>query len=466
MKKISLLAILVTFGVLSHAVYADPGYKISFEVAGVQDSMCYLGNYFGNKQYIQDSAKADSEGKFVFSGEEALPGGIYLIVMPAQKYFELLIDKDQEFDVKTTYQNPVNSLEVSGSTDNEDFYKYMRFVENRGKQIQSLKAQHTAATDKKEKDEISKKMGVIDTEVLDFRKNFINEKSNSLLAQLLKVTIDIEIPDAPKNADGSIDSTFAYRYYKAHYFDNLDLRDDRMVRTPVFHPKIEQYMTKLTPQVPDSIIASADVLIGKLDPKSEIFRYIVWWITNHYETSKYMGMDAVFVHMAKKYYNKETAYWIDDAQLYKIKDRAKVLEPILIGKKVRNLTLTDTSNVFQSLHNVHANYTILYFWDPDCGHCKTVTPLLKEYYEKIKSKGVEVYAVCTEIEIDKWKNYIKENELEWINVADPKLTNNFRHEFDITSTPQIFLLDKDKKIVAKRIEVETLEQIVTMEMEK
>jgi thiol-disulfide isomerase/thioredoxin len=445
---------------------ADTGYDMQIRIEGVKDSMCYLANYFGDKQYLQDSVKADADGNIRFKGDTAWPGGIYLVVMPEKRYFEIILDKDQHFELTTKYSDPVNSMQIKGSEDNDDFYAYLRFVTLKGQKIQPLRAQHSAATNEEEKVKLAEQITQIDNEVKDYRKDYIEMKPNTLLAQLLKVTIDIDIPDPPSNPDGSIDSTFAYKYYKEHYFDNINLQDDRMVRTPVFHPKIEQYMTKLTPQVPDSIIATADHLISKLDPKSENFRYVIWWITNHYETSKYMGMDAVFVHMAKKYYTLETAYWVDETQLFKIQERAKVLEPILLGKQVRNLTLADSSKKYHALYNVMANYTVLYFWDPDCGHCKKVTPVLKTLYEKVKNDGVEVYAVCTEVEIDKWKKYIKENELEWINVADPELRNNFRYEFDITSTPQIFLLDKDKKILAKRIEVETLKQILEKEMDK
>jgi thiol-disulfide isomerase/thioredoxin len=137
-----------------------------------------------------------------------------------------------------------------------------------------------------------------------------------------------------------------------------------------------------------------------------------------------------------------------------------VLKPILIGKKVKNIILNDNNGIVRSLYDVKSKYTILYFWDPDCGHCKKVTPLLKELYDSVKTKGVQVYAVCTEVEIDKWKTYIKENDLKWINVADPELRNNFRHEFDISSTPQIFLLDDTKTIIAKKIEVETVGDIL------
>jgi thiol-disulfide isomerase/thioredoxin len=209
----------------------------------------------------------------------------------------------------------------------------------------------------------------------------------------------------------------------------------------------------------------ADMLVNAASRNKETFKYMVWFLTNTYETSNIMGMDQVFVHLVKNYYTKEKAYWVDETTLYKINDRARILEPILLGKKVKNLILTDSSGVYQALYNVNTPYTILYFWDPDCGHCKKATPKVKAYYDKVKSKGVQVYAVCTEVEMEKWKNYIKENKLDWINVADPKLQNNFREEFDIKTTPQIFILDKDKKILAKKIDEETLEKIMDKELE-
>jgi thiol-disulfide isomerase/thioredoxin len=128
------------------------------------------------------------------------------------------------------------------------------------------------------------------------------------------------------------------------------------------------------------------------------------------------------------------------------------------------LILADSTDNYQSLYAVNSPYTILYFWDPDCGHCKKATPKVKAFYDKVKTKGVQVYAACTEVEMDKWRKYIRENNLDWINVADPKLQNNFRHEFDVTTTPQIFILDKDKKIMAKKIDEDTMEKILSKEL--
>jgi hypothetical protein len=58
---------------------------------------------------------------------------------------------------------------------------------------------------------------------------------------------------------------------------------------------------------------------------------------------------------------------------------------------------------------------------------------------------------------------ISKNELTWINVWDPTFSSNFRNLYDIYSTPVIYVLDSGKKIIAKRISVETLESVLKQE---
>ncbi len=461
MQKIRNLLIAALFIGLGAPAFAQEGFNIKVKVNGVKDSLCYLANYFGDKQYLKDSCKADASGNFAFKGAEKLPGGIYLIVVPGKKYFELVVDKEQNFSVETDMDNFVDKMKIKGSNENTIFYNYLHFIGEKSKEVEPLKTELDNAKDDKVKtDAVRAKIAAIDSAVVKYKIEFEKQHPDMLLSKVFKVTDEVKVPEDVKKPDGTIDSLYMYQYYKQHFFDNIDLTDDRLLQTPVFHPKLEQYFKKLTLQMPDSINKEADWLIAQLKPGSEMFKYVVWWITNAYETSNIMGMDAVFVHMADNYYTKEKAFWVDDTQLFKIQDRAKILKPILIGSKVKNLTLNDSLGVARSLYDVKTKFTILYFWDPDCGHCQKVTPKLKEYYDEIKSKGVQVYAVCTEVEIDKWKKYIHDNHLEWINVADPEVHNNFRHEFDITSTPQIFLLDENKNIIAKRIEVETLKEIL------
>jgi peroxiredoxin len=179
-----------------------------------------------------------------------------------------------------------------------------------------------------------------------------------------------------------------------------------------------------------------------------------------------MGMDAVFVGLVEDYYKSGQAFWADSVLTFKITDRARVLKPLLLGKKAPNVVLADTSGNMQSLWNVNAKYTVLCFWDPDCSHCKKVVPKLKEWYAANKNKGIEVFAACTETEEQKWKKFIRDNQLDWINVADIQLRNHFRSVYDISSTPVIYMLDKNKVIFAKKMGVEQMSEILDNQIKK
>lgn len=458
MKRL-VTAFLISLSFISTAFSQKSEYNVRFVVNGLKDSSVYLANYYGDKQYIQDTLKADSKGNVLLKGKKEWPGGIYLLVLPGKKYFEFIFT-EKEFVLETDTADFVKHMKIKNSPENSVFYEYLRFMGEKQKEAEPLRKVFTRLKDIPEKKDsfavVKEKLGNIDKEVKNYMKNVAETKSNMLLAKILKASPEPEVPEAPILPNGRPDSTFGYRYYKAHYLDNVDFSDDRLLRTPILHNKIDTYIKKLTVQIPDSINAAADYLVAKARANKEVFKYTVHYITNTYETSPIMGMDAVFVHMAEKYYNKENAYWVDDTQLYKIQTRARTLKPLLLGKKAPNLVMKDSAGVYHGLHDVKAKYTILIFWDPDCGHCQKSMPKLIDLYKKYKQKGVEVFAVCTEVEMDKWRKYIRENKLNWINVADPEFKTNFRAFYDINSTPQIYLLNEKKEIKAKKIDVEQL----------
>ncbi|MCB0820108.1 MAG: DUF5106 domain-containing protein [Bacteroidetes bacterium] len=459
-KLIAGLVLLATGFQLS----AAGGHDIKLIIKGInKGENIQLAYYFGDKQYIRDSAKAEAGGKVTFRGEDELPGGIYLAVTPARKYFEVIVDKNQKFSMETDTSDFINKMKVSNSEDNKVFYEYLKWISARGKEMEELKKDYEAAKgNKEEQEKIKKRQTEVDTEVKEYKNKFITDHPDMFMSKVFMASWEPEIPkEIPTLKNGRPDSTFAYRYYKTHYFDKLDLKDDRLLRTPVFAGKIKQYIEKLTPQIPDSINKAAKLIIDKTDESSEIFKYVVYYITNTYEKSDIMGMDAVFVYMAKNYYLSGKAYWVEEPQLEKIKERVDALEPCLIGKNATNITLLKNDFHPISLYDIKSKYTLLYFWDPSCGHCQKVTPKLDALYkEKAKDLGLEVMGVYIEADTTEWFKYIREHDLKWINAADLLGKSNFRKYYDIYSTPVIYLMDRNKKIIAKRIDVENLEDFI------
>jgi thiol-disulfide isomerase/thioredoxin len=188
--------------------------------------------------------------------------------------------------------------------------------------------------------------------------------------------------------------------------------------------------------------------------------YVVHFV-NKAATSKIVGMDAVYVHMVDNYYANDLAYWADPESVKKMVGQVEKLRPLLIGKDAPNIKMKRRDGTPVELYDVEANYTILYFWQFECGSCKKATPVMKEFYAKWKNKGVEIFSICTKQgEIDKCWEYIDEKEIgEWLHATDRYM--RFYKDYDIRSTPTIFVLDENKQIVSKQIGASQLDELLT-----
>jgi len=483
MKKSFLLALLTL--VTSLALFPQSkvltNYSYKFKINGLKDTVCYLGFHFGDKKYVRDTARVNSKGEVEFKGKDTIGGGIYLFVLPNKKWFEFVVN-EPTFMMETDTGDFIGNMKVKGSVENTLWIDYLRFMQSKQKGMDEVKKKMDAITDKgsKEYKDLEAQMQKESDDINTYRINIIKQNPATLVSKVFNAMKDIEIPESPKNADGTIDSAFAYRYYKAHYFDNIDLLDDRILRTPIFESKLIYFFEKVIPQSPDSIIVEADRMVERVKGNKEMFKFVTHTITYNYERSLIMCMDAVFVHMVDTYYKKGLCdYWVDKKTLDKMIERADKLRPVLCGKQVMNITLPDTNMVWHSLYDLKGDVTILYFWDATCGHCKKATPQLRDLYQSyLKPKGIEVYAVEGELEDTEWKKYLVAEKLPWINVSDNpdinshpekyilelKVTDlnslNFRHHFDLMTYPVMFVLDKDKKIIAKKLGVEQLQDFL------
>ena len=462
----TILAVLVV--ALSFATNSKP-MNIKLSVKGLENSKMILANYYGDKQYVKDTFEFDKKGTLVLKADTTLPGGVYLAVFPAlnNRYFEFIIS-ESVFILETDTNDLTGHIKVSGSVENSLFYDDMKYLGRMKVASDSLNNLYKAAKETKDKEVFRMQLVQIDKEVKAERNAVMTKSPDLFYGKLLRAMKDVEVPDAPRDASGKIvDSAWQWRFYKAHYWDNVDLKDERLLRCPVFHNKMKTFFTQTVVQVPDSIIVAGDDLINKTDKKNELYRYILTYVFNEMANSKIMGFDAAYVHFGKKYFcNQEFTPWIDTAKRFKICDRATRLDPVLVGKKAQRLILpTDsTETQWKSLQDIKAKYTILAFWDPDCGHCKKELPVLIEAYHNLKKKGIDVGGYCPAImEIENYKDwieFIQKNNLDWTNVCDSKRHSNFRYEWDIQSTPQIYILDSEKVIKARRISADQVEDYI------
>jgi thiol-disulfide isomerase/thioredoxin len=437
------------------------GYEINVTIMDLQDSTVFLAYHLGDKQYIKDTAKLDRSGNGIFRGQQTLPQGIYMIVLPGRKYFEILISDNQRFSLSCTFSDYFNTLKFTGSKENSAFVEYQK---NWVTMQQTAIAISKRIQNNKQNNDSLKILGSVqklqEENMKTYLKSVVKANEGNFLGTLVKGLLPIDIPKFTipigyKNPD-SIRWVMNYNYNKDHFFDNIDLNDERLIRTPLLYSRLDSFFTNVLIQSPDTINKEIDKLINKCSSNYKMFQFVSVYLFNHFRESEIMGHDAVMVKIADDIYLSGKADWVTREFKDDLRKQIDLIRPNLIGKKAENMVMDSYKGIFVSLYDVEKDFTVLYFWEPNCGHCQEATPKLKAYYDKPKDYSLEVFAVCTTADKEKWTKYIEDNKLTWINGWDPKRISHFDFYYNVQSTPTIYVLDKNKKIIAKKLAVEEI----------
>lgn len=494
MRK-SLLALSI-FLLSFSAFKAQNGYEIKINFKNCKDTMAFLAFYQFDKSYIADTCKKIVKGNIVFKGKKPLDKGVYYLVSQEKaRYFDFFVhENNQKMTITVDTADLVKSLKSPTSKENDDFFNYIRFITAKNKEFGEVKAQTKGMKSADSAKFMMEKAKLLNETVVAFEKKFVEDHKGMFVADVINLKMEKEATDIPKASNGRPDSIFIYNYYKTHYWDGMNFQDDGMLRTPFFADRLKKYFNNVIVQNPDTVNVEIDRIMSKTKLGSSMHKFLLAYFTPTYESSKVMGFDKVFVHIIDKYFRTGQAKGIyEDKTIEKIIERGNILKPLLLGSKAPDLLMIDTigrktmvkigfdtvktsqgatklyyensqilSQTFLSMYTVSADYMVLVFWDVDCGHCQTEIPKLLEEYHKMQKEGtnVKVFSVYTQHDYEKWRKYIIDKKLDWINVYDGVHINNIKEKYDIYSTPVIYILDKDKNIRAKRIGTEQVVDVI------
>lgn len=476
MKNILFLLVIGLF--LQTGNVLAQGYNIKINVPKMPNQKVILANYFEGKVYAVDTAKLNASGNGAFvRTNKKLARGMYLLLFSPSNYFDLIIGDNQNFSVKTDTLNILETIQFTGSAENQAFVDFQKFMtsQNRktrqiGEALEKDPNKNSPDTRKKYTDQFNE----ADREVRAYIANICKQYPGSALATFANFTLSPNIPDFSKEIPEDIKDRKmeiqkrSYLYNKEHYWDYTNFKDSTLLRTPIFKNKLDDYFKNMILQQPDTVYKESVKLIEKSRSCKSMFRYLVSYCFNYALESKIMGMDAAFVYIAKKYYLSGQADWVDKTTREKIEREVILTQYNLIGQKAQELKLPTMDGDWVSLHETEAPFTLLLFWESDCGHCKKQVPLVKtQLIDKFKPYGFKVFAVHTQNDKDKWTKFVTEHDLfDFINCWDPNNQTNFRVYYHIESTPILYLLDKDKKIIAKKLDIEQLADMLIREYKK
>ena len=426
--------------------------SIRFDVKNLPDSVVYIGYHFGHQKYVLDTVPVQS-GKFRFEAASVKPG-LYFVYAP--DYYLEFVMHEGSFGLSTTYEGGYKTLDIRDSRENELFKEFQL-------QLGALQTEQRQLLEQvKQKDSVAamSRLKAIDQEMDAFRQRMKASHPESFTVAFFGLMQDVEVPEMKEVEDEVERNRQRYLYYRNHFFDGIDLSDASLLRTPLLHQKVTKYMDQVIFQHPDSIIVAVDWLFTQLPSDPESYRYWLVTLFKKYTESKVMGMDAVMVHMIENYYLTPQADWVTEEYEKKLREEVAFVKPNLIGTQAPELNVVDTLMQPFYLRQIASPYTLLFIYDPDCGHCKATIKELEEEEIVLQNLDIQVLAVCSITDVQRWKEFVSGSNPLWIHAIDPTGQSNFKVYYNVRSTPKLYLLDQSKRIIAKQLEIDQIVDLV------
>jgi peroxiredoxin/5-hydroxyisourate hydrolase-like protein (transthyretin family) len=443
-------------------------YNIKITIEGQKNRDILLGKYTGTSIDSVDIAVTDENGKAVFAGNNSLTPGMYAVMFKKKTAFDFLISDtvNQKFSISANKDKYLETLSFDGSPENEAFADYSRLIavgqKNGSELTGNTRNENLLSSANAEIESPTKQIADKEAEIKDkFPGSLLESVASAMNPAHPKQN---EIPET----SGLAGQRYLYEYYKQHYWDKLTLTDKRMQNTPILVPAIDNYFENMVLPISDSIIYAVDFVLAKAENDTVMLKFLTKHIFDKYlniindsGNSTITGIENIVVHIIDKYYKSGKVKTNDEKFLKEIIEYADRNRETLTGKQAVNLKMETVNGGAEALYDIDSPYILLCFFDASCSHCRYEIPAIYKIFQRFKNKGLAGFCVYTRNDKKEWMEFVSKYKLtEWINAWDPENINNFRIAYSVYSVPQIYVLDKDKKIAGRGLESASLEQLL------
>tara|TARA_R110002050_G_scaffold59259_2_gene132658 strand:- start:119617 stop:120942 length:1326 start_codon:yes stop_codon:yes gene_type:complete len=398
----------------------------------------------GSQVYVADTSIRN--GKFTMNiPEDALPGTYRLVYAVPQKEYNFDVIYNGKENIEFEFDSD-NGASYITSQENVLLHTYLKRLSEVEQEI--IEYYNTQGAKEKTFDNITQRL-------ISFQNNF-EAKSEGLLAHHFITSNKPYIPQKTEAVEDYVS------HKKEHYFDTIDFQNSVLQSSAFLTDKVTNYVFTALPlgliskeQTEEEVIKNTvaiEKFIHNLDPDFKFHMYNDLWdyavAYDYNKVSDYIYNSSLKA-LATETNNVEIKKTIEAHNRL----RLGALAPEIVWKKGKELKkLSDLEDAM--------NY-VLIFWSSTCGHCLKELPAL---HKELKDKtNIKVIAVGLEDDTVNWKK--ESSKLTGFEQAISlgKWDSEYADLYDIHATPTYYVLDKEKRIIAKpeddKAVIEFLEKI-------
>lgn len=250
------------------------------------------------------------------------------------------------------------------------------------------------------------------------------------------------------------------KWLAAHYWDNFNFTDTTWINSP---DVMEQAFVDYIDVLPHTTKQIAGASLRETLVKARTVQPVFDWFTGQFDKYLY---DPNSPLRNEEMYAVIVEHIIADPKidtLYKVRPHFQ-LEEInknRQGNVAADFTYTLYNGGKEKLHSLKADYTLVFFNNPNCGDCKRTKEVLagaKTISDLVAGGRMIILAIYTDEDVTLWKAAAKDMPVGWINARDTSKGLVVKSDlYAIRAIPSLYLLDRDKRVLLKDA---TAEQVV------
>lgn len=430
--------------------------SIHFRLTGLENQELIAGYYWQNKQYALDTLHLDNSGEGIWNNRK-LDEGLYFFVVPGNRYFDLLIGKDQSFTATADIRNLLETMNISDSCETSIFLAYQKDA----REIQNLYRHYELLVDNSLPDSTEifrKRMKETKASLEMLKDSFIRQYPHTLAAGVIRM-LKNDIPQWQLKGMTTKNLRDLYSLTISHFLDGIDLTDARLLHTPYPADKLDMYFNRMIPQSNDSLIKGIRIAVQKFSVSKPYRDFLYTWLVQNYAHRRFPGSEKVYVFVAEQIIKAGDVAGFDHIAVQKLQSRIELMQTTLPGTEPPGLSLPGPDGKTRDILSLNNRYTIVYFFDLTCPACKYAASEITRISSRYGSKRLTVYAVCMTDDRPAWLKYTETANPMWIEVTGAGNANLIR-DYQLEYLPVIYLIGKDKKIVAGNLGIPELEKLL------
>lgn len=420
-------------------------HKLEGTIDGHPEGNVTLLEYFGDKHSFIDSTRTDANGRFSFTLKEGTPSGLYSVAIGRTPLFNIIYNQE---DISLKFNLSQYSLpEFIFSIENLIYYDYL---------VNAEKYDH--------------KSGLI-TDILQYypdndsfyiytRDHFFElqkahrEYTNRIIDEYPdKLVSSIIRSDRPAMIPEGFNWEELRAFHQNHFFDEIDFTDTILINTNILTGKCIDYLSFYSVDQSNKeiqemfFIQAVDTILHKAMDNGKVFDFVMQYLIEGFDM---YGFDRVISHIAENYEPANSC--VNEDRKSELQKRVENLRKLAVGNTAPDIIIDKKGGGQFKLSELENDYVVVMFWASWCPHCNSMMPEINKLYSTENFPDFEVLAISLDTNANDFASALVSHTMPWINHCELKgWESKAAVDYSIYATPTMFLLDRNRKIIARPV---------------